>query len=504
MESVLVGVSGVKRNACAAVCVDGDVTAVCEQERVTRVRGIGLTGGTLPGAAVEEVLSIAGKTHSGVESYVLAERGVRPPLNGRSTVLDHHQAHAATAFLTSPFATAAVLICDSSCEREVSVWLGDGSGLHDQGWSWHDTAFASLYSAAAELFGLPPGQEHRLEALARLGRGDAFDRLQGWFRYSDGTLQIDARWRERLAALIDSDRRDAHGQPVETAAAFQRTLGELLLAFAEDVRAAVGLDTLCVGGGLFYNTYFTTLLRKSGIFRDVFVPINPGNAGLAVGGTMLVSREGRGIADRPAVSPFLGPGYDAEAVKVALDGCKLSYSFASEAEVLDQTTDALLRGQLVGWYQGQMEWGHRALGHRSILAYPDSPYVLDNLNFYLRKRERWRAFGVSTCMDAAPRFFCGPPASRYMEFEYTLREDRVRRVVPKGATAIRVQTVDPELHLFWALHKRVEQATGLGVLVNTSFNGFQEPIVCTPRDAVRVFFGTGLDVLVMDRFLLKK
>ena len=91
-----------------------------------------------------------------------------------------------------------------------------------------------------------------------------------------------------------------------------------------------------------------------------------------------------------------------------------------------------------------------------------------------------------------------------MEFEYTLREDRVRRVVPKGATAIRVQTVDPELHLFWALHKRVEQATGLGVLVNTSFNGFQEPIVCTPRDAVRVFFGTGLDVLVMDRFLLKK
>src|SRR5688500_15945307 len=162
MESVLVGVSGVKRNACAAVCVDGDVTAVCEQERVTRVRGIGLTEGTLPGAAVEEVLSIAGKTHSGVESYVLAERGVRPPLNGRSTVLDHHQAHAATAFLTSPFATAAVLICDSSGEREVSVWLGDGSGLHDQGWSWHDTAFASLYSAAAELFGLPPGQEHRL------------------------------------------------------------------------------------------------------------------------------------------------------------------------------------------------------------------------------------------------------------------------------------------------------------------------------------------------------
>jgi carbamoyltransferase len=292
--------------------------------------------------------------------------------------------------------------------------------------------------------------------------------------------------------------------PVETASAVQRRIGELLLDLVADIRATFDCSALCLGGGLFYNTYFATLIRRSNIFEQVFVPINPGNAGLAVGAALMVGDGRRRGAGRSALSPFLGPEYDSEAIKNALDGCKLSYAFVSEAEVVDQTVAALARGHLVGWFQGRMEWGPRALGHRSILADPRSPYVLENLNGFLRKREPWRAFGVSVCEDDAPSFFCGPSASAFMEYEYGLKDERLRHVMPAGATAVRVQTVEPAEALFWSLHKRMAEATGTGVLVNTSFNGFHEPIACTPRDAIRVFYGTGLDMLVLGRFILRK
>jgi carbamoyltransferase len=182
----------------------------------------------------------------------------------------------------------------------------------------------------------------------------------------------------------------------------------------------------------------------------------------------------------------------------------LSYEFVSESDAIDVAVDALARGRLVAWFQGRMEWGHRALGHRSILADPSSPYVLDNLNCYLRKRDRSRAFGVSVCEDRVGALFCGPDRSPFMEYEYAIRADRLRYAMPDGATSIRVQTVGPDLEPFFTLHRRMEQANGTGVLVNTSFNGFHEPIACSPLDAVRVFYGTGLDLLVMGRFILRK
>jgi carbamoyltransferase len=259
-----------------------------------------------------------------------------------------------------------------------------------------------------------------------------------------------------------------------------------------------------MGGGLFSNTFYTTLVRRSGLFVDVFVPINPGNGGLAVGATLaLAAREGRPRADTPTTA-FLGPEYDDESVKATLDGCKLSYAYVSESETLDLTVDALRRGHLVGWFQGRMEWGHRALGNRSILADPTSPYVLDNLNCFLRKRPRWRAFGVATRLEDVQTWFCGPPASPFMEYEYGVRDERLRPIVPAGATSVRVQTVSPASRTFCELHRRLQQATGVGVIANTSLNGFQEPIACSPRDAIRVFYGTGLDMLIMGRFVLNK
>jgi carbamoyltransferase len=504
LAAPVLGISGAKRNACAAICVEGQVRAVCEQERLTRVRGIGLAAGTLPVEAVNAVVALARARSDDVATYVIAEPQVRLPEALRASVIDHHHAHAAMAFLTSTFDRAAVVVCDTHADRELSVWAGDGDYLADQRWPWQGPAFATLYAQCAELFEFAiPAQPHRLEALAHLAGGGEVEKLENAFQYVDGALRVTKEWRSEVDRLIQDERR-RHGHAAETASAIQRRIGELLLEFLADVRSSVEVDALCLAGGLFYNTYFNTLVRASRMFEHTFVPVNPGNAGLAVGASLMVSqRDGFG-RNTTAASPFLGPEYDSEAIKATLDGCKLSYEFVSETAAQDAAVAALLRGQLVGWFQGRMEWGHRALGHRSILASPRSEYVLENLNFFLRKRERSRPFGVSVCEDGVDALFCGPTSSPFMEYEYRPRDDRLRHVMPPGATTIRVQTVAPDQGPFRALLKKVEQATGAGVLVNTSFNGFHEPIVCSPLDAIRVFFGTGLDMLVLGQFILKK
>jgi carbamoyltransferase len=496
---VVVGISGVKRNACAAVCIDGEIRAVCEQERLMRVRGAGLTPREPPYEAVEQVLALADRTSADVSAIATAERHVPVPDGTAAVRLDHHHAHAATAFLTSPHPRAAVLVCDRDVQREVSVWIGEHGYLRDQHWEWSGPGFATVYSACAALFDFPAARrEHRMEAAAHLGTGRRADELQTLFRY-DGGLRLNPAWRRIVGEMIQRDAADGAPPHADVASALQRRIGELLLALVADIAAAIDCDTLCLGGGLFFNTYFTTLIRRSGLFRHVFVPVNPGNAGVAVGAALVLSG-GRSAA----LTPFLGPEYDREMIKHTLDGCKLSYEFDTENAAIDAAVEALARGQLVGWFQGRMEWGHRALGHRSILADPRSEYVLDNLNCFLRKRERSRAFGISILEEAAGQWLCGPADSPFMAFESTPRDDRLRHVIPAGAASIRVQTVSPGAGAFRTLHERMAQATGSAALVNTSLSGFHEPIACSPRDAVRIFFGTGLDLLVIGRFILRK
>ena len=500
------GISGAKRNACAAIYVDGQIGAACEQERLTRARGVGLPAGALPLEAVDQVIALSRSRKDDVESYVVAEPQVQLPKSLRTVTVDHHRAHAAAAFLTSPFDRATVLICDSHADRELSVWIGDGAKLEDRNWPWRGRAFATLYSECAELFDFDgaAAQAYGLEVLAHLGRGDATAQLRDVFRYVDGTLEVEQNWRGRLHGMIRAERQ-RQDRAAETAAAIQGRIGELLLELLADIRKSVETDSICLGGGLFYNTYFNSLVSTSGILQTGLRPCQSWQCGArcrrgADGGTE-GGRRARSAARFPR---FWDRSTTRKPSKRRSMAANFRTRYVTETEVLDSAVAALSKGQLVAWFQGRMEWGHRALGHRSILADPRSPYVLDNLNFFLRKRERSRPFGVAVCEDAVPSLFCGPVASPFMEFQYRVRDDQFRQVMPTGATAIRVQTVAPDIGLFWSLLKRMEQATGSSALVNTSFNAFHEPIVCNPRDAVRVFFGTGLDMLVIGRFILRK
>jgi carbamoyltransferase len=416
--------------------------------------------------------------------------------------VDSQLAHAAYAFHSSPFDDAIVVVCDSETPRGWTVWRGSPAGLEAVTGDFGHFPIAATYSQLTEAFGFAAGQQENIvEALARVG-GGAGHAVAEAFDVADAGLSVHAGWREHVG---DHAAGGASGtrEQVAIAGAVQTSLGAALVALLERIHRATGAADACLTGGLFYNTYFTTTAAAHGPFRRVFVPAHPGNGGCAIGATLAVSPR------RPSVdvlsSAFLGPGYSLGAVKATLDNCKLSYTLLGDDKLLDAAVDALGRGWLVGCFDGRMEWGPRALGPRSVLASPKSEHVLDNLNGFLKKRPWYRAYGVSVPQRKLAELFDGPPSSPYMQFEYTPKDpDRFRSLLPPGATRSRVHTVDDSAPRLLRLLELWEQQTGLPMLVNTSFNGFHEPMVCSPRDAVRVFYGTGLDVMLIENFLLKK
>jgi carbamoyltransferase len=501
---VVVGVSGVQQNATVAVATGGRLIACCEQERISRVRSEGLRPGTLPAEALRAALGNGQTGQAGAVTFVAAEPGVVLPSAVSQVSVDHHFAHAATAALTSPFTAAAVLVCDQHGNPPVSVWSWDGGRLGNVEWPWAGEGFAALYSQCAQLFGFGLRGEHRLEALARLNGSDRDDAIESLIDYAGRGLVARPEWAGTVArSLATAGGLVGSARSASIAGSFQRSLGDALVALVQDVRRRFPHENLCLGGGLFYNTYLNTRIVESGAFSRVFVPLNPGNAGVAVGAALARS-QGAMLQSAP-VSPFLGPHFTMEEIKATLDNCKLVYEYLSEHEIVQTVVRELERGALVGWFQGRMEWGHRSLGHRSILANPFSPHVLENLNAYLKQREPYRTYGLSVCEEEAPRHFhvCAP--SRSMELEYALRDPQIyRHVLPDGVRTLRVQTLSLDAGLFRELHQAFGRVAPGGVLVNTSFNGLHEPIVCTPRDAIRVFYGTGLDLLVLGQFVIRK
>ncbi len=494
---MIAGLNG-GRDGAAALADGGRLVGVCAQERVTRVRGAGSLPGW-PAEALDLLLQRRGRSRADLGRSVAVDvpAGAQPA-GPAAERLDHHLAHASTAYLSSPFTSAAIVVCDDEAPG-VTVWTGRGAEVTRVDWPWIGLGFAEAYSRVATAFGFnTAAADRQLEALARLHPTARDADVDALFSWRDGALVADPALEHRLEARAggasDSDR-------ARLAAAAQARLGDLLLELLAEVRHRLGDERLCVGGSLFYHSFMNSRVRRAGLFAEVFVPIDPGNSGLAAGAAL------HGLGGAPApVSPFLGPAYSAEDVKAVLDNCKLQYSWESEEGAAAVAVKALGEGHLVGWFDGGMEWGPRALGARCILASPTQPYVLENLNRFLKQREPWRGYSLSGTEAAVAEHFDGPARADFMECDFTPRDpQRFRHVLPTPDAAVRVQTVGGDgLPRFARLLEAAGTASGLPFLVNTSFNGFHEPIVCSPRDAVRVFYGSGLDLLVMHQFILRK
>jgi carbamoyltransferase len=472
---------------------------VCEQERATRVRASGFNATGLPDEALDLLLGRAGRTRQEISRYAIAEDS--SAIADQEVVrVDHHRAHACAAYYTSGFDSSIVVICDDELPK-VSVWQGTGRDLIPIDLPWEGDGFSDLYTACAGLLGFDSaGGEQRFEALARLHPEHRDDRLEGLLNVEASSLRLAPRWSRRVEEWCRENGALSVEARARCAAALQRRVGELLLAFLATVREITRGRHLCLGGRLFDHSSINSLVRCAGLFSRVFVPVSPGNAGLAVGTALAGGRS-------PApLSAFLGPDYAPDEIKAALDNCKLCYNWVSESEAIETAVDALRRGQLVAWYEGAMEWGPRALGARSIVANPFRPFVLENLNRFLKRRESWRGYALSALPSAVHEHFTGPDHAPFMECDFQPRDpSRFRHVLPTPSAALRVQSADAGApKRFRGLLEAFGAVSGVSCLVNTSFNGVHEPIVCSPHDAIRVFYGSGVDLLLLDRFVLTK
>jgi carbamoyltransferase len=495
------GLGGVVRHGCVALADRGRVLGVCGQERVTRVRGAGFNASGLPDEALDVLLQRMGRSRRDVARYVVAEPRREAAGDEGFERVDHHFAHACAAYLTSPFSSAAIVVCDHETPK-VSVWAGRDASITRVDWPWSGPGFADVYSRGAAAFGFrADAGDQRLEALARL-RPDSRDaRLATLVALGDASLSVDPGLERAIEEWLAGERNPGAPARAALAAALQARIGEVFVEFLAAVRQRTGCEHLCLAGSFFYHSSINTLAKRAGLFSEVFVPVDPGNAGLAVGTALHAS----GTSPQP-ISPFLGPAYSGQEAKEVLDNCKLQYGWESEEGAIATAVRALQQGTLVGWFDGAMEWGPRALGARCILANPFAPYVLENLNHFLKRREPWRGYAISGLETAVAEHFEGPASAPFMEGDYRPRDaSRFANVLPSPGAAIRVQTVGPGGQpRFMRLLEAFGATTGLPFLVNTSFNGFHEPIVCSPRDAVRVFYGSGLDLLVLDQFVLRK
>lgn len=509
MSGLFVGIARARLGPAAAIIDTQRGIAACEENRLTRARQAPTLGG--PDLAIAELLASLGRAESDITATAVVRDEDTPPWSASPThEVAAHRAHAEYAFRASGFEAALVVTCDASVARGWSAWHyrgtdADATPLDVNAGNFPIARIYSELTAALNL--LPARDEHLTEAMARAG-ADRHPALADAIAVTDAGMQAPDRFRELVA---DTARGDEARQR-DVAASVQRRLGECLLELLERLAKASGAKNVCLSGGLFFNTELNTTAAHCGLFEQTFLPAHPGRNGSALGAALLAAGASGAPGAARASSAYLGPAYDPARIKATLENCKLSFDLQRDEQLVDTVLSAVARGRLVGWFHGRLEWGPRALGHRTVLADPFSPYVLDNLNGYLKKRPAYRTYGVSVPLSRlgdlfeVPAGLTGPPQpSPFMQYEYKPRDpERFRALLPDGATTVRVHTVGEDEPRYLRLLERWGEMSGTPALVNTSFNGFHEPLVCAPRDAIRVFYGTGLDLLALEGFVLRK
>ena len=580
--TVILGLSSGFHDSAAAIVVDGEIVAAVEEERLTRVkhdaafperaadcclaiasiepsrvdvvayhekpigvvdrllrarvssgpRGVGALLSTAPRAVA---------THLGVGRQVsrwFRHRGSpTPPL----VYAEHHTSHAAAAFYPSPFDSAAVVTIDGVGEWATAT-IGEGRGrrLRLEREMRYPHSVGLLYSAFTGYCGFRVnGGEGELMGLAPFGQPGYADMIRDQIveMRSDGSIRLDQRYFRYSAGrrttspafhrLFGADPRPLGSEPTQReadlAASVQAVTEEIVLAMARTAHELTGSRNLCLSGGVALNCVANGRIAEEGPFDQVWVQPAPSDAGNAVGAALWTWHH---VLEKPRVpvSPdamkgaFLGPSFDDAEIQQWLTGRGIDFTVLTPEARDRAVAQRLSDGAIVGWFQGAMEFGPRALGHRSILADPRSVEAQPEVNARVKERAGFRPFGPAVLASHASDWFSDGEPAPYMTFTRSVHDDHMtnpddpsrsigRRVsIPRSTIpavthvdgSARLQTVDPDHNSdFAGLLAAFERETGCPVVLNTSFNARDEPIVCTPADAYRTFLRTGLDLLVM-------
>jgi len=438
---------------------------------------------------------------------------------------EHHLCHAASAFYTSDFDRALILTLDGGAAgRCGQISLGENDEIRPLRTMQFPDSLGWFYSRITALLGLRPlFDEHKVQWLGRQGQPEYLPVFRKLFRSdAHGLPVLDRRY---FAAGPDERgtfspqfyrelkiHKDKFREDPAVCAALARSaqlfLEETVLEVAHHYQAQTGADSLCVAGGVFLNVLLIRALERRSTFDRVYVQPVAGNAGTALGAAFLARKKLSGKSGRaPMTTLALGPDLNSQEIKAVLDNCKIIYKYLSgEEQLIGESVKLLQRDKIVAWCQGRTEFGHRALGNRSILASPFSEYVIDNVNQYIKHRADFHPFALSVPAERAAEFFDCSPNCRFMASLGTLRNQvpGLEQFAFNGRE-VRVHTVDKESNPgFWRLLNKFGETAPAPVLVNTSFNLFGEPLVSDPREAVRSFYCSGIDALALGSFLVVK
>ena len=436
-------------------------------------------------------------------------RGARPDGPYRWHFVEHHVAHATSAFFASPFDRAAVLTLDGRGEKATTTYhMGSGNQLERLGQVNVPHSLGLLYEQVTGHLGfLHSADEYKVMALASFGTPRYVADFRAIVQLGAGgqyTIQP-PRLEERFGPAR------MRGEPLEqrhydVAHSLQVVLEDSVLDLACWLHCATGSTNLCMAGGVALNCVMNARLRDRGPFKRIWVQPAAGDAGTALGAALWIDAQERGDGARRfrMDHAFLGPAYGDEEIEQFLRWSRLPYRRL--AGVADETAALLAQDKVVGWFQGRMEFGPRALGARSILASPIPATMQARLN-EIKDREDFRPVAPVVLEEEAAGWFAGAQASPFMLFVHDVVPDRAGRIpaVRHVDGTARIQTINRRQHpLYYDLVKAFQARTGVPVLVNTSFNTRGEPIVCSPRDAVECFWTSPLDALVIGSFLLEK
>ena len=422
----------------------------------------------------------------------------------------HHVAHAASAFHASPYEEAAVMTLDGRGERATtSYYEGRGQELIEHGAVTMPHSLGLLYEQVTSHLGyLHSSDEYKVMALASFGKPEYADRLRQIVRVvGEGHYVVDPlNLNEWFGPARD------RGGPLEQrhynlARSLQQVLEDTTLELAQWLHGSTRQQSLCLAGGVALNCVLNARIRSRGPFKDVWVQPAAGDAGTALGAALWVDAQSNptpGTRRSRMEHVFWGPAYADAEIEALLRRAKLSYRRL--ADVAEETAALLERDLIIGWFQGAMEFGPRALGARSILASPISASMQDRLND-IKDREDFRPVAPVVLEEEADDWFVDARVSPFMLFVFDVRADKAGRIpaVRHVDGTARVQTINRTQHpLYYDLLQAFKRRTGVPVLVNTSFNVRGEPIVCTPRDAVSAFFASPLDALIIGSFVVTK
>lgn len=572
----ILGISGQERDAAAALIQDGRVVAAIEEEKLARIRHIGMNyAGGLPFRAIEFCLERAGIDFAKVDcvAYDLephkrfhreiafnSSRAIKaadtieefPPyfvegLNalkqrlktrrlaearlsreGQFIEVPHQLAHGASAFYSSGFERAAVISVDNKGDMtSAALMTGSGERLRVDAEAQFPNSIGMVYSAVTAALGFDAnGDWHKTMWLAPTGKPEFPEVFADLLSVDDcglpvvntdyfdlpfgGAPSLSGHFFERTRLSPRGKDEPISQAHRNIAASAQRRVEDVLCEMARLHRERTGEDDLCLAGGVALNSFANSAVERGAGFKRLFVQPAAGNAGCSIGAALYVWHQMSGNSARvyEMEHAFLGPRFNDDEIKGVLDNCKLAYEyFLTEDKLTGEVARQLAQGKIVGWFRGAMEFGPRSLGARSILASPTTEMMRDNLNAFIKHREEFRPFCAAVPEERTEEFFEASALNSFLQGVSRIKEGK-QPLIPAavfGDGLVRVHSVSRKTNAsFWKLLSKFGEASGVPVLLNTSFNLFGEPVVSTPREAVRGFYCSGIDCLAIENFLIKK